>query len=450
MTAHDPTANERAFLGCLLRSAHEFWQCNDTVTADMFAVAHHRDIFTAIRDLSERGRQVTITALQTNLPEEYEEIGPTIALLMALRESAVEAGSATDYAPFLAERSAKKRLDGLADWLKKETRKTDTTADDISAEVGMRLNAIISVAAAIRPKSIGDIATIVTKQANSANMGEMTDGISSGISSLDEILGLMVPGDLGFIIASQADGKSALAAQIGMHAAKEKRPVLYVQMEMSPEQMGARELAKLSGMSVAEIHEGSFDAFQWESLVGAEQALAGIPFYVLDMEEATVRQVRAQCQSMKQSIGLGLVIIDQLDKLKPEGKYRDRFEAYKEVTRDLKRMTKGLGIPGICLAQRTRQAQRREDPTPHVLDADIPSIERDSDWIIGLWQRANFLQMNRPDHRGGEEAKSQWQAEIHKWRGIAEAITLKHRRRKAFLQCRMNFEGKIMKFSEAK
>jgi hypothetical protein len=30
----DITANERAFIGCLLRSPHEFWQVNDVVTAD--------------------------------------------------------------------------------------------------------------------------------------------------------------------------------------------------------------------------------------------------------------------------------------------------------------------------------------------------------------------------------------------------------------------------------
>jgi hypothetical protein len=39
----------------LLRSPHEIWQINDVVTADAITIAHHRDIFTAIRDLSERG-----------------------------------------------------------------------------------------------------------------------------------------------------------------------------------------------------------------------------------------------------------------------------------------------------------------------------------------------------------------------------------------------------------
>jgi replicative DNA helicase len=446
---HDSLANERNFVGALLRSPHDVWQVHETVTPDCLTLGYHRDIYNAVIKLAARGT-VSVTALQANLPEEYEEVGPTIAILMALKESALEAGSATDYAPFLAERSAMRRLDALSDWLKKETRKTDKTSEDISAEAGLRLNAIMMAATTQRPRAIGEIAEKVTQHANAAQMADAAEGITSGISSLDEILGALLPGDLGFVIASQADGKSALSAQIGMHAAKQGVPVLYVQMEMSPEQMGARELAKLSGMPVAQIHEGAMDAFQLDSLVAAQRTLTNVPFYVLDMEEATVRQIRAQCLSMQRNGGLGLVIIDQLDKLKPEGKYRDRFEAYKEVTRDLKRMSKGLNMPCITLAQRTRSAQRRDDPTPHVLDADIPSIERDADWIIGLWRRENFLQMNRPDHRGGEEAKARWENEIHNCRGLAEAITLKHRRRKAFRQCRMHFEGQTMKFSEGK
>jgi replicative DNA helicase len=107
---HDSLANERNFIGCLLRSPHELWAVNDVVTADAITIPHHRDIYTAIRDLSERGRQVTITTLQAALPEEYNEIGPTIAVLMALKESAAEAGSATDYAPFIAERAARSGL----------------------------------------------------------------------------------------------------------------------------------------------------------------------------------------------------------------------------------------------------------------------------------------------------------------------------------------------------
>lgn len=445
---HDSTVNERNFIGCLLRSPHEFWAVNDIVTADQFQIAHHRAIFEAIRDLSERGKQVTITALQANLPEEFEEAGPAIGVLMALKESAAEAGSATDYAPFLAERSALKRLDALAVWLRKETGKNDRQAEDISAEASLRLHAIMAVSSPMRPKPIGEVAGLVARHANSAQMGEVVSGINTGISSLDEILGLMLGADLGAIIASQGDGKSALAAQIGIHAAKSGRPVLFVQMEMSDEQMAARELAAASGISVNQIHEGAFDAFQWEEVVRAEKELRDMPFHIIDAEEMTVRQIKAQALGMQRGAGLSMVIIDQLDKVRAEGKPRDRFERMAEITRDLKKLAKFLKVPVIVLAQRTRGAQRRDDPTPDVLDADAPSLERDCDWIIGLWQRKNWLRRNKPDGRSEAEMTT-WQSDMFRCKDQAEVICLKRRRGKAFEQRTLRFHGATMRFLEA-
>lgn len=442
----DLSVNERMFIGCLLRSPHEWWQINEIVTADSLAVPHHRDIFTAIRDLSERGRLVTIPALQSVLPEEFDDAGPAIGILMALKASAEEAGSATDYAPFLAERSALKRLQGLAKWIHTESGKSDRTADDISADAAQRLQAIMSSASPVRPKPIGEVAQGVLKAANAAHAGEVLSGADTGIGPLDEILGLMLGGDLGAIIASQGDGKSALAAQIASHVARAGRPVLYVQMEMSDEQMAAREIAALSGVSVAEVHTGSFDAFGWDQIVTAQRSLNAVPLHILDVEEMSVRQIKSMAMGMRAKMGLGMVVIDQLDKIKAEGKYRDRFERMAEITRDLKKMAKSLKVPTIVLAQRTRGAQRRDDPTPDILDADAPSLERDCDWIIGLWQKANWLRRNKPDPRSGEEGLTKWQSELHRAQGLAEVICLKRRRGKAFQQKSLTFDGAAMRF----
>jgi replicative DNA helicase len=443
----DMSATERAFIGCLLRSPHDVWHVNDMVTADCLAVESHRDIYTAIRDLSERGRVVTTTALQASLPEEYEG-NPTIAIIMALKASAEEDGSATDYAPMLAERSALKRLQSLAKWITTQTGKNDRSADDISAEAAQHLQAITSTASPLRPKSIGEVAESVLKAANSAHQGELLSGTDTGIGPLDEILGLMLGGDLGAIIASQADGKTALATQIASHAARAGRPVLYVQMEMSQEQMAAREIAALSGVSVSAVHEGSFDAFEWDQIVAAGKTLNQMPLHILDAEEMSVRQIKAMGMAMKHKGGLSLVVIDQLDKIRAEGKHRDRFERMAEITRDLKRMAKALKVPVILLAQRTRGAQRRDDPTPDILDADAPSLERDSDWCLALWQKANWLRRNKPDQRGGEEALTKWQSELHRCQGLAEVICLKRRRGKAFQQRALTFDGATMRFSE--
>lgn len=443
----DLLRNEQNFLGCLLRSPHEFWAINDVVAPDQFTVAHHRDLFGAIRDMSERGRQVSMSALLAHLPEEYEDAGPTIGILATLKENALEAGSATDYAPFIAERAASKRIDELGEWMRKEIRSGRRQAEEVAAAASIRLQEIMSVATPVRPRKLGEIASEVSRHAGSAQSGEVVSGLTTGLAPLDEILGLMLGGDLGFIIASQGDGKSALAAQIAMHAACAGRPVLFFQMEMSEEQMGARELAAASGIAVNQIHEGAFDAFQWESIVEAERSMREVPLYIVDTEEMTVRQMKAMALQMLRTVGLGMVVIDQLDKVKTEGKHRDRFERMAEATRELKKLAKFLKVPLIALAQRTRGAQRRDDPTPDILDADAPSIERDADWVIGLWRKENWLRRNKPDHRK-ESDVGNWETQMVQCKGMAEVICLKRRRGKAFEERKLRFDGATMRFQE--
>src|SRR4051812_4204929 len=102
----DLIAVEKNFIGCLLRSPHDFWSINDMVAPDMFSIPVHQRIYDSIRFLSEAGRNVTFSALQAHLPAEDDEGTPYIAQLAVLKENAAEAGAAQDYASAISERSA--------------------------------------------------------------------------------------------------------------------------------------------------------------------------------------------------------------------------------------------------------------------------------------------------------------------------------------------------------
>jgi replicative DNA helicase len=444
----DASSIERNFLGCLLLSPHSYDRVGDVVAPEMFGDATMGMIYGAVKKVAEEGRPISIATLRTVIGEDIPDQGPTVALLTVLRENAREAGNAEDYSETIAQNAATKRIATLGDWITKEARKVESgemSAEDLASVAALRLQEIMAVASPIRPKQIGDVAGQVLRQANSAHMGEALPGLTTGLAPLDEIAGMMLGGDLVVVIASQADGKSALASQIGMHAARGGRPVLMFEFEMSADQLAAREVSALSEIPVNQIHEGTFDAFQWQDIAQSEKTLRAIPFHVIDAEQLTVRQMRAQALAMKRTTGLSLVIIDQLDKIKAEGKHRDRFERMTEVTGDLKRMAKALNVPVLLLAQRTRGAQRKDDPTPDVLDADAPSIERDADIIIGLWRRVNWLRRNRPQ-RGGEEELTKWQADMARCADRADVICLKRRRGRAFEQRALTFRGATMRF----
>ncbi|WP_022722885.1 DnaB-like helicase C-terminal domain-containing protein [Rhodopseudomonas sp. B29] len=441
----DASASERNFLGCLLLSPHAYYATAETVTPDMFSDQNLAAIYSAMQKAAEAGQSVGIPVLRTKLPAELPGAGPTEPMLWVLRENARDAGSADDYAGAIAEVAAQRRLQALGDWIKAETGKGARGIEELAAEAAVRLQDIMAVSAPVRPKQIGEVAHHVLRQANDAYSGQAVPGLTTGLVPLDEIAGMMLGGDLVVLIASQADGKSALAAQIGMHAARGGRPVLMFSFEMSADQLAAREVSALSEIPVSQIHEGTFDAFQWQDIAASEQTLRSVPFHIVDSEQMTVRQMRAQALAMKRNAGLSLVIIDQLDKIKADGKHRDRFERMAEVTGDVKRMAKGLGVPVILLAQRTRGAQRKDDPTPDILDADAPSLERDADLIIGLWRRVNWLRRHRPE-RGGEEELTKWQADMARCADRADVICLKRRRGKAFEQRALTFRGQTMRF----
>lgn len=437
---------ERAFIGCLLRNPHEA-MATAMVTPQMLSEPHLQALHKAIGDLTEASRPVTLSSLMSVLPDEFEGQGPTAGIIAALKANAEDAGSASDYADAIIEREALRRISEINEWSAQELKRGDVDADIIAAEAARKLQAVMEITSPVQRERLGVAAArAAERSAKSGDDPRNVPGIPTGIPALDGIVGRLY--GLSFIIASQGEGKSALAAQIAIHATESGRPALFFQFEMDAEEMGAREVAARTGISVQSITEPQADVFDRAAIVQAARDLADLPLYVVDSDGLTVRQIGAQAKAMERTTGLSLVVIDQLDKVKAEGKHRDRFERLAEITADLKRLSKTMpNVTFIVLGQRTRGAQRRDDPTPEINDADAPSIERDADVILGLWFPANWHRRQKPKRNISEEA-DKWEAEMRRLEGKAEAITLKHRRRKAFQQCELRFDGNRMRFED--
>lgn len=440
-------AAEKAVLGAVLRSEHAYWQVADLLTSAMFSSQVHQQIFGVVRDICEEGRKVSRTLIVSRLPEE-DETGQSIPTYIAvLMKDADEVESPLDFAPDIAEMAARRRMVKMGEDLIKQARSFDHNPSDVAAETEAALHDVVHSAAPRRPRRLSTVVSGVIRQAKDARENDVLPGFTTGLPSLDEILGLIRPGDLGVILGSQGDGKSSLAAQIGMHVSM-SQPVLMFQMEMTDEDVGARELAAQAGITVGDIQEGALDIWQREKVLEAEQALNKSEFYVYDEAKQTVRQIKAHALSLKRTKGLGMVIIDQLDKIKSETRHRDRFERLAEVTSEVKDLAKFLRLPVILLAQRTRGSQKRDDPKPLINDADAPSIERDADWVIAPWRETNWLLQNPPDFRAGGDKKEEWEFRLARSKKEAKIICLKRRRGEAFEYRQFTWDGALTRFRE--
>lgn len=440
---------ERILLGGLILNNNFYWQIEHSIRLDAFTVPIHRLVYEQIVDMIVAGQAVKLSLLCSRLPEEAEdENGRAVSVRSYVSICIDEAGEVApgDCAEGIAEMASLRRLLRLSQEISKAVQKGDKRSDEIATELETEALDIVGVSMPNRPKRLSEIVKKVVKESRLAQEKGTLPGVTTGLATLDELVGLIFQTDLIGILASQSDGKSALAQQIGMHIAKTK-PVLMIQMEMSSDEVGVREVAAASGVSSYAIREGSVNAFDFEDKVApTEDALSASDFYVQDAKKMTVRQIKGAALALHRKRHLGLLIIDQLDKIKSEGWTKDKFERAEEVLTDLKDLAKDLRVPILILAQRSRGGQRSDNEVPDINDSAMgPALEHNCDTLIGLWRRESFLQKQRPNS-SNVIATAEWEGKLEDARSHGEVIILKRRSGKRYVRRALKWVGSITRF----
>lgn len=438
---------EKLLLGSLLMSSHTYFQIRHRVQANHFTLNAHSQIFRAIAEIAEGERKMTVSAVGVHMPQEIvvNDAGDeqeTRDYLTALIDAAqrTEIG-AIDVADIVSEKASRRiLLHSLELGIKRVLTPDGKSIEDIMADVEAEISEIRGGATMAQPEHLFEIIKRELVNVEQAQAQEEPTGFTTGLVKLDNLLGPLYPGDLGFILAAQGDGKSALGMQVGVHVA-ETDPVLVVQMEMGPEQVAARELAAGSGVDLARIHKGDFNLGDRELIRAAAQRYENKKLWLLDTEELSLRQLEAHIIAMKRAYGVRVVIIDQLDKLKYEGPEKDFFRRGDAITGGLKKMAKRLKVCMIVLAQRTRTAQRGDSPVPRAGDADFRGVERDADWLLALWREANWLAQNRPMRNAAQNIIAKWAADYKKHKRTIHMIILKGRRSAPFTKDVFGWDG---------
>jgi len=267
-------------------------------------------------------------------------------------------------------------------------------------------------------------------------------GVPSGIKKLDELLSGFKGSQLLILAGRPSMGKTALALSLSYNAARDqsgdkKGAVVFFSLEMSKGELTDRLFSSVSDIDYTAINRRSLSDPDYKKVVGAQDQLRQIPFYVDDRAAATIARVRTECRKVaRKAGGLKLVVIDYLQLMSGGRAFRpgDRYALITELTMQLKQLAKELHVPVLVLSQLSREVEKRDDKRPQLADLrESGSIEQDADVVMFVYREQYYLERSEPVQKQGEstdkfgERYAAWQDRLNEVHGTADIIVGKAR-----------------------
>ncbi len=374
----------------------------------------HRVIYGAIKVLYERSEPIdalTVTELLAQRGE-LEAAGGKEAV-STLASTVPAAGNARHYAQIVKQNALLRRLLGAAQTIQQSVRERDAEPEEL-VEDAERL--LFRVAHEERASDFRKVAEILADEIDrleqlSKGDTELT-GVPSGFRDLDAMTGGFQPGNLIVIAARPAMGKSSLVANIAENVAlKHGRPVAFFSLEMSETELAHRFIATQAKIGSDKLRKGKVAAREWNSVVRACNTLEQAPMWIDDSSDVGMLDLRAKARRLHASEGgLGLVIVDYLQLMRPEDPRQNRVEQVAQISRGLKILARELAVPVVGISQLSRAPEQRPDKRPILSDLrESGQIEQDSD-LVGFIYRDEYYNREDTDDPG-----------------VAELIIAKHR-----------------------
>ena len=409
---HSPEA-EQAVLGSMLIDAECIKDVMDQLQPEDFYLRQNREIFETIYSMFIYSKPID----GVTVAGEMERIGlyndNTRPYLLQLMEVTPTSANVLEYARIVREKALMRSVAVAASEI------TAMVQDGAGAAGDLLESAEQKVYAIRRGRNAQNMVTInVVLQEVMERLAELTaaggntlPGLTTGLSAIDGKINGLNKSDLLLLAARPGMGKTSLALNIALNAAKASgKTVAIFSLEMSRDQLVTRLIASEGLVENTRLVTGNLRESDWQKIAEAASTLSRMDIRIDDNPLLTVADMNAKCRRLD---NLGLVVIDYLQLMTSAGgkgySGENRQQAVSDISRMLKIMAKELQVPVLCLSQLSRANEKREDKRPMLSDLrESGSIEQDADIVMFIY---------RDDYYNEDSEK----------RNIAECIVAKNR-----------------------
>ena len=175
----------------------------------------------------------------------------------------------------------------------------------------------------------------------------------TSFKKLNEITGGFEKGDLVILSGETGTGKSAFAMNmvkdIGI---TQKRPAIYLNSEMSADQMALRWSAHLASVSHTKIRNGKISDDEFRRVTGKLDKLYTSQLHTLTIPDLQIANVVSETRRAKKQHNVEMVIVDYIGRMDTtNSKNRDDWQVLKAAAQKLKTMAQEMGLVVVMIAQ---------------------------------------------------------------------------------------------------
>ena len=421
---HDVEAEE-AVLGSILIDGECLTRLVPLLKEGAFYRERNQLCFDAALSLFQRDQAVDQVTLAGELARtEKLVLAGGMAYLSHLVSITPTSVHAEDYAQVISRTSSMRRLIDAGNRII-DLGYADT--EDLEATMRQAEDALFTVRGTGQPRGFVPLKEIydqyLQEQASAAADPEFSGmPIMSGFPDLDECLGGLQRADLVILGARPSMGKSSLAVNMAVNAAKSGQTCGVFSLEMTREQLAMRILASEAEIDSHRLRLGLYTHMEEDRIIDSIGRLSDLPVFIDDTPYQGMVEMRGKARRLALERGLDLLVVDYLQLVQGKQKWgqSNRVQEITEISRELKVLAGDLKVVLVACSQLNRMVENRPNNRPRLSDLrDSGSIEQDADVVMFI---------HREDVYTTEEEWTQTHLGQDYPRNIAEIIIAKHRK----------------------
>lgn len=403
---------EQTVLGALLMDGSAVEKTLNIILAEDFYYEANSEIYDAIKTVHQFDIPVDIITVTNELKKrsKLEQTGG-IEYLASLTENIVSTKSISAYLDIIKEKSTLRKIINISNELIEKGYKEN---DDVQNLIDLAESRIFSLSQNRGSNDFSKVKdvliTVFNQLEERAKVKGSVTGIDTGYRDLNRMTAGFQRSDMIVLASRPAMGKTSLALNLAMNAAKTGSSVALFSLEMSKEQYIQRLISLESLVEISKFRTGALEDDDWLSLANVMNSISSANIFIDDTASISLFDLISKCRRLKIDKGLDLIIIDYVQLMSYGAKSESRQQEISNISRGLKQLAREINCPVLALSQLSRSVEQRPDKRPLLSDLrESGAIEQDADIVMMLY---------RDEYYNKEESEK---------KGIAEVILAKHR-----------------------